>query len=79
MIIGVISVCHIDASVLFGTGSTYSYVSYHFASYLDISHESVDIPIYMYTLIGDSVTVDRAYHYCLGTIEDCEIRLIFYY
>nr|XP_009789947.1 PREDICTED: uncharacterized protein LOC104237492 [Nicotiana sylvestris] len=57
MITGIISVCGMDASVLFNPGSTYSYVSSLFAHFLDISLESMGTPLYGSILVGDYVPI----------------------
>ncbi|XP_070009730.1 uncharacterized protein [Nicotiana sylvestris] len=64
VIIGTISICHRDASVLFYPWSTYSYVSSLFGPYLDVIHESLDVPIYVSTPVGNFVIVDRVYRSC---------------
>ncbi|XP_070014510.1 uncharacterized protein [Nicotiana sylvestris] len=72
VIIGIVPVCHKDASVLFDLGSVYSYVSFYFASYLVVSHDSLNAPIYVSTPVGDSIIVDRVYHSCVLTIGSLE-------
>ncbi|XP_070021867.1 uncharacterized protein [Nicotiana sylvestris] len=67
VITGIISISARDASVLFDTGSTYSYVSSMFAHFLVISLEPLDIPVYVSTHVGDSVIVDRIYGSCVVT------------
>lgn len=47
VITGIVYVCHEDASVLFDLGSTYSYMSSYFASYLRKTCDSLDNLIYM--------------------------------
>nr|XP_033511627.1 uncharacterized protein LOC117276389 [Nicotiana tomentosiformis] len=54
-------VSHRDASVLFDLGSTYSYVSSLFSPYLDVSCESLGVPIFVSTPVGDSIVVDQVY------------------
>ncbi|XP_070056947.1 uncharacterized protein [Nicotiana tomentosiformis] len=75
VIIGIVLVCHTDASVLFDLGSTYSYVSSYFASYLDMSSNSLDTPIYVSSPIGDSLVADSVYRSCLGDIGGYETRV----
>ncbi|XP_070049978.1 uncharacterized protein [Nicotiana tomentosiformis] len=50
-----------DASVLFDTRSTNSYVSSHFAPYLDVSRESLSISVFVSKLVRDFVIVDQVY------------------
>ncbi|XP_070050444.1 uncharacterized protein [Nicotiana tomentosiformis] len=72
---GIIPVCYRDASVLFDPGSTYSYVSSYFASYLDMYRDSLSAHVYMSTPVGDSIMVDRVYRACLVIIGSCESRV----
>ncbi|XP_070010715.1 uncharacterized protein [Nicotiana sylvestris] len=51
VIIGIVSVCHRDASVLFDHGSTYSYVSSYFAHFLDMPRESLVISVHVSTTV----------------------------
>ncbi|XP_070039739.1 uncharacterized protein [Nicotiana tomentosiformis] len=69
---GIVSVFHRDALVLFDPGSTYSYVSSYFASYLVVSRDSLSAPMYVSTLVGDSFSVDRVYRLCEVTIGSLE-------
>ncbi|XP_070050859.1 uncharacterized protein [Nicotiana tomentosiformis] len=55
-----------DASLLFDPWSTYSYVYSLFAHYLDVSRESLDIPVYVSTPMGDSVVGDWVYWSCVA-------------
>ncbi|XP_070043215.1 uncharacterized protein [Nicotiana tomentosiformis] len=70
----IIFVCGRDASVQFDTGSTYSYVSYLFAHFLGIPHESLSTPVYVSTPVGNSVVVDRVYRSCIMTLCGYETR-----
>ena len=74
MIIGIISVCGKDASVLFDPGSTYSYVSSLFAPFLGVSRESLSTLVYVSTPVGDSVVVNRIYRSCIITFCGYETR-----
>lgn len=56
---GIVSVYHKDALVSFDRGSAYSYVSSYFASYLGMSCSSLDIFVYLCTLVGDSIMIDQ--------------------
>ncbi|XP_070046593.1 uncharacterized protein [Nicotiana tomentosiformis] len=70
IITSIVPVCHRDASVLFYLGSTYSYVSSYFASYLIMPRDSLNAPVYMSTLVGDSIVV---YHVsCVVSIGSLE-------
>ncbi|XP_070043183.1 uncharacterized protein [Nicotiana tomentosiformis] len=51
VIIGIISICGKDASVLFDPGSSYSDVSSLFSPFLGVSHESSSSPVYVSTHI----------------------------
>ncbi|XP_070040861.1 uncharacterized protein [Nicotiana tomentosiformis] len=75
IITAIILVCHSDASILFDPRSTYAYVLSYFASYLDMSRDSLDTPICVSTPIRDSIMVDRVYRFCLVTIRSCETRV----
>ncbi|XP_070056551.1 uncharacterized protein [Nicotiana tomentosiformis] len=70
----IISICGKDASVLFDPGSTYSYVSSLFAHFLGVSRESLSTPVYVSTLVGDSVVVDQMYRSCVVTFCGYETR-----
>ncbi|XP_070045317.1 uncharacterized protein [Nicotiana tomentosiformis] len=72
VITGICSVFHRDASVLFDPGSTYSYVSSYFASYLGLPNSSLDIPIHVSTSVCDSIMVNHVYWSCLVTIGGFE-------
>ncbi|XP_070045473.1 uncharacterized protein [Nicotiana tomentosiformis] len=63
---------HRDVSVLFDPGSTCSYASSYFASYLALPRSSLDIPVNVSTPVGDSIMVDRVYRSCLVTIGGFE-------
>ncbi|XP_070054052.1 uncharacterized protein [Nicotiana tomentosiformis] len=67
-------VCCRDASILFDPGSTYSYASSLFAHYLDVPHESLGVPIFVSTPVGDSVVMDRVYRSCIVTFCGYETR-----
>ncbi|XP_070050419.1 uncharacterized protein [Nicotiana tomentosiformis] len=69
-----ISVCGMDALVLFDSGSTYSYVSSLFAHFLGVHHESLGTHVYVSTPVGDSVIVDRIYRFCIVTFSGYETR-----
>ncbi|XP_070056237.1 uncharacterized protein [Nicotiana tomentosiformis] len=77
VIICIVPVCHRDASVVFDPGSTYLYVSSYFASYLDMSRDSLSTHVYVSTLVGDPIVVDHIYHCCLVTIVGYETRVDF--
>ncbi|XP_070002437.1 uncharacterized protein [Nicotiana sylvestris] len=68
-------VSHRDASVLFDPGSTYSYVSYYFSPYLDISRDSLISPVYVSMPAGDSIVMDCLYRLCLIVIGGFETRV----
>ncbi|XP_070054477.1 uncharacterized protein [Nicotiana tomentosiformis] len=68
VITGIVPICHRDASVLFDPGFTYLYASSYFASYLDISRDSLSTLVYVSMAIGDSIVVDRVYRSCLVII-----------
>ncbi|XP_070051213.1 uncharacterized protein [Nicotiana tomentosiformis] len=72
VITGIVRVCHRDASVLFDPGSTYSYVSSYFASYLVMPRDSLSAPMCVSTLVGDSIMVDYVYHSFVITIGSLE-------
>ncbi|XP_070048007.1 uncharacterized protein [Nicotiana tomentosiformis] len=75
VITGIISVCHRDASVLFGPGSTYSYVSSCFAHFLDMPRESLVSSVHVSTPVGDTVIMDRVYRSCAVIIGGLETRV----
>ncbi|XP_070039281.1 uncharacterized protein [Nicotiana tomentosiformis] len=65
-------VFHRDASILFDPGYTYSYVSFYFVPYLDISHDSLSSLVYVSTPVGDSIIVDHVYRSRLVVIGGLE-------
>ncbi|XP_070050509.1 uncharacterized protein [Nicotiana tomentosiformis] len=69
-----VPICHKDASVLFDPGSTYSYVSSYFASYLCVSRDSLSSPVHVSTPVGDSIIFDCVYRSCLIVLSGCETR-----
>lgn len=75
VITGIVPVCQRDASVVFDQGSTYSYVSSYFASYLVMPHDSLSAPVYVSTPVGDSIVVDRVYCSCVVFIWSYETRV----
>ncbi|XP_070058145.1 uncharacterized protein [Nicotiana tomentosiformis] len=72
VITSTVSVCSRDASFLFDPGSTYSYVSYYFASYLVIPRDSLSAPIYVSTPVWDAIVADRVYRSCVVVIGGLE-------
>ncbi|XP_075104536.1 uncharacterized protein LOC142161644 isoform X1 [Nicotiana tabacum] len=72
VITGIVPICHRDASVLFDPGSMYSYVSSYFAPHLGISRDSLSSPVYVSTLMGDSLVVNRVYRSCLIALSGFE-------
>ncbi|XP_070045998.1 uncharacterized protein [Nicotiana tomentosiformis] len=72
VITSIVPVCHRDDSVLFDPGSTYSYVSSYFASYLVVPNDSLSASVCVSTPMGDSVMVDHIYHSCVVTIGSLE-------
>ncbi|XP_070038243.1 uncharacterized protein [Nicotiana tomentosiformis] len=75
VIIGIVSVCQMEASILFDPDSTYSYVSSYYAHYLDMPCESLVSPICISTPVGDIITVDRVHRSCVVTIGELETRV----
>ncbi|XP_070005696.1 uncharacterized protein [Nicotiana sylvestris] len=75
IIIGTVSVCSRDASVLFDPGSTYMYVSSYFASYLVVPRDSLSAPVYVSTPVGYSIIVYRVCHSCVVIIGGLETSL----
>ncbi|XP_070022984.1 uncharacterized protein [Nicotiana sylvestris] len=70
--LGIVPVCHRDASIPFYSGSTYSYLSSYFASYLGMPRDSLSAHVYVSTPVGDSIIVDRVYRSCaviIGTLD----------
>ena len=55
------------ASVLFDPGSTFSYVSSSFATGLDLYCDLLDMPICVFTPVGESVIVEKVYRSFLVT------------
>ncbi|XP_070042513.1 uncharacterized protein [Nicotiana tomentosiformis] len=74
MITSIISVDGRYASVLFDPGSTYSYVSSLFAHFLDNPRDSLGNPLYVSTLVGDSMIVDQIYRSCVVIFCGYETR-----
>ncbi|XP_070019851.1 uncharacterized protein [Nicotiana sylvestris] len=75
IITGVVSVSNKDALVLFDSGSTYSYMSSYFASYLVVPRDSLSAPVYVPTPVGDAIIVDRVYRSCVVTIGSLKNRV----
>ena len=78
VITGTLVVCDCMASVLFDSGSTFSYVSSSFSTGLDLYCDLLDMPIRVSTPAGESVIVEKVYRSCLVTfvgIKTCR----FYY
>ncbi|XP_070041029.1 uncharacterized protein [Nicotiana tomentosiformis] len=75
--LGVVYVCHRDASILFDLGSTYSYVSSYFAYCLDMPRVSLVTLVHISTTVGDYVMVDQVYRSCVVTISGFEMRVDF--
>ncbi|XP_070003046.1 uncharacterized protein [Nicotiana sylvestris] len=71
---GTVSVCR-DASVLFDPGSTYSYMSSYFSSYLVVPRDSFSAPMYVSTPVRDSIIVDHIYCSCVVDIGGLETRV----
>ncbi|XP_070054059.1 uncharacterized protein [Nicotiana tomentosiformis] len=71
----IIPFCHRYSSVLFDPGSTYSYVSSYFASYLIVPRDSLSASVYVSTLVGYAIVVDRIYRSCVGTIRSLETNV----
>nr|XP_033509501.1 uncharacterized protein LOC117274341 [Nicotiana tomentosiformis] len=61
-----------DASLLFDTGSTYSYLLSYFASYLDMLRGFLDDPVHVATPVGDSIMTDQISPY--HVILDCHAK-----
>ncbi|XP_070042840.1 uncharacterized protein [Nicotiana tomentosiformis] len=68
----IVPVFHRDASVLFGLGSTYPYMSCYFSLYLIMPSDCLSAPVYVSTPVGDSIIVDRVYYSCVISIEILE-------
>ncbi|XP_070040338.1 uncharacterized protein [Nicotiana tomentosiformis] len=75
VITGIVSIWGRDASILFDPRSMYSYVSSLFAHFLGDSHESLGTPIYVSTLVGNSIVVNMIYRSCIITFCGYETRL----
>ncbi|XP_070039075.1 uncharacterized protein [Nicotiana tomentosiformis] len=74
VITGIVLVCHRDATVLFNSGSNYSYVSSYFALYLGVSRDSLSSPVYVSTPMGDSIVVDCVYRLFLVVLSGFHTR-----
>ncbi|XP_070045365.1 uncharacterized protein [Nicotiana tomentosiformis] len=75
VITSTIFICWRDALVLFDPGSTYSYVSSLFAPYLDVSRESLGVPVYVSKPLGDLVVVYWVCRSCVVTFCGYETRV----
>ncbi|XP_070032130.1 uncharacterized protein [Nicotiana tomentosiformis] len=64
-----------DASILFNPGSTHSYVSSHFAHYLDMPRDSLVTHAHVSTLVGDYIIVDHVYRLCVVTIGGYDTKV----
>lgn len=56
-----VPVCYFLASILFGPGFSYSYMSTYFTFGIDIMCEPFAKPIYVYTPVGELLVVNRVY------------------
>ena len=74
MITCIVLVCHGEASILFNTGSSYSYVSSYFAHYLDMPRDSLVMYVHVSAPVGGSNIVDRVYCTCVVAIRGLEMR-----
>ncbi|XP_070020416.1 uncharacterized protein [Nicotiana sylvestris] len=72
----IVLVCRRDASILFDSGSIYSYVSSYFAPHLGVSHDSLSSYVYISTPVEDSIIVDRVYQSCVFALSGFEARAI---
>lgn len=61
--------------MLFDPGYTYSYESAYFSLNLDLMCDSLDMPIHISTLIGDSVVVVRVYRCCIVTLIEYDTHV----
>lgn len=61
VITGIISVSHQPTFMLYDLGSTFYFVSVYFTSSLDMMYESIIVPIYVSTPVGDFLLVDQVY------------------
>ena len=68
-------VCSRDASLLFDPGSTYSFVSSYFAPYLVMPSDSLSAHVYVSTLVGYSIVVDRVHRSCIVVFGGLETRV----
>ncbi|XP_070029740.1 uncharacterized protein [Nicotiana sylvestris] len=75
VITGTILVCDRDASVLFDPVSTYLYVSSYFAPYLVMPNDSLSVPVYVSTPVGDYIVVDWVHRSCIVVIGGLETRV----
>ncbi|XP_070047058.1 uncharacterized protein [Nicotiana tomentosiformis] len=75
VITGIVPVFHRDASVLFDLGSSYSYMSSYFASYLVMPRDSLIAHVFVSTPVEDSIMVNRVYRSCVVSIGSCETRV----
>lgn len=65
VITSIVSVCQGLALVLFNPRSNYSYLSTYFALNINGVHETPDVPIYVFTLVSESLVVDCIYQGCI--------------
>ncbi|XP_070046938.1 uncharacterized protein [Nicotiana tomentosiformis] len=56
-------------------GSTISYMSSYFASYLVVPRDSLSAFVYVSIPLGDSIDVDHVYHSCVVTIGSLETSI----
>nr|XP_009789342.1 PREDICTED: uncharacterized protein LOC104236984 [Nicotiana sylvestris] len=75
VITSTVYVCSRDASVQFDPGSTYSYVSSCFTSYLVVPRDSSSALMYVSTLVGDAIVVDHVYRSCVVIIRSLEASM----
>ncbi|XP_070007392.1 uncharacterized protein [Nicotiana sylvestris] len=72
VITSIVLVYHRNISVLFDPGFTFPYVPSYFARHLGVPRDSLSSPIYVSTLVGASLIVDRLYRSCLVDLSGFE-------
>lgn len=55
--------CQQSASALFDSASIISYIFIYFSPRLDVKPETLATPLYVLTVVGDSLVVDQVYRY----------------
>ncbi|XP_072959206.1 uncharacterized protein [Typha angustifolia] len=72
--IGTMTVFSHTAKIVFNPGATHSFISTSFLRYADMTPEPLDEPLFIATLMGDSLEIRQIYSPCILTFGEWEFR-----